>query len=118
MSCENPSSVLPPPIDPAALSAAVAEPYDNRSLASANDHEVRMSVMTHGFPWHQHPDSDEIFLVLEGILAIEFRDGEVLLRPGQMLKVPARLPHRTRPIGERSVNLTFERAAAATVFEE
>lgn len=35
-----------------------------------------MSVMTHGFPWHQHPDSDEIFLELEGILAIGFRDGE------------------------------------------
>lgn len=117
MSCENPSSVFPP-IDPAALSAAVAEPYNNRSLASVNDHEVRMSVMTHGFPWHQHPDSDEIFLVLEGILAIEFRDGEVLLGVGQMLKVPAGLLHRTRPVGERSVNLTFERAAAATVFEE
>lgn len=118
MSRENSLSVLPRAIELGAIGAAVVEPYYNRSLASANGHEVRMSVMTHGFPWHHHPDSDEIFLVLEGVLAIEFRDGEVLLRPGQMLKVPAGITHRTRPVGDRSVNLTFERAEAATIFED
>lgn len=106
------------PVDPAAIAAAVAAAYDNRQLAAINDHEVRMSVMTHPFRWHRHPDSDETFLVVEGVLAIEFGDGEVRLEPGQMLTVPAGVPHRTRPIGERTVNLTFERTGAETVFDE
>lgn len=99
------------------LSAAVQEPYHNRSLTTVNDHEVRMSVMTGPFGWHCHPDSDETFLMLEGGLVVEFETGEVLLRPGQLLTVPRAVRHRTRPEGARSVNLTVERAGAATIFE-
>jgi mannose-6-phosphate isomerase-like protein (cupin superfamily) len=40
------------------------------------------------------------------------------VKPGQIVTVPANVVHRTRPGGERSVNLTFERVGAATVFEE
>ena len=76
-----------------------------------------MSVMTHGFPWHHHPPSDESFLCVDGELVIEFADGEVTLKPGQMLTVPKGLRHRTRPAGARSVNLTFEQAQAETIFD-
>ena len=107
----------PSPLDPRALSREVERPYHNRRLASVNDHEVRMSVMTHGFPWHHHPDSDESFLVVEGDLIIEFEGGEVVLGPGQLLTVPAGVRHRTRPAGERSVNLTFEKQGAETIFD-
>ena len=48
-------------IDPLALSRDVTEPYRNVSLATVNDHEIRMSVMTSQFRWHRHPDSDETF---------------------------------------------------------
>ena len=75
--------------------------------------------MTEPFRWHHHPDSDEMFIVVEGGLIIEFDDDrEILLRPGQMLNVPRGVLHRTRPEGVRSVNLTLERGNAATVFEE
>jgi len=109
---------MPTTIDPLALSAAVTAAYDNRSLTSVNDHEIRLSVMTHGFPWHRHPDSDESFAVIEGELVIEFEAEEVVLKPGQFLTVPAGTLHRTRPGGARSVNLTFERAGAAMEFVE
>ena len=109
---------MPATIDPLALSAAITTAYDNRSLTAVNDHEIRLSVMTHGFPWHRHPDSDESFAVLEGDLVIEFEGEEVVLKPGQFLTVPAGTLHRTRPGGARSVNLTFERAGAATEFVE
>lgn len=110
----------PPPrtLHPAALGAAIAEAYHNRSLADVNDHEIRMSVMTAGFPWHVHPDSDETFLVVDGQLVIEFDAGEVVLSPGEMLTVPRGTRHRTRPGGGRSVNLTFERKDAATLFDD
>ncbi len=104
-------------IDPASVGASVTEPYHNSVLASVNDHEVRVSVMTEAFGWHRHPDSDECFLVIDGELVIEFDDGEVVLRTGELLTVPRGVRHRTRPAGARSVNLTFERRDAETAFD-
>ena len=106
------------PVDPLALSRRIAEPYHNVSLATVNDHEIRMSVMTEQFRWHRHPDSDETFYGVDGGLVIQFEDGEVIVRPGEFVTVPAGTLHRTRPAGERSVNLTFERKNAETIFED
>ena len=103
-------------MDPLALSQAVTKAYQNVSLGDVNDHEIRMSVMTEQFPWHRHPDSDETFFGVDGELVIEFEDREVMVRAGQFVTVPAGTLHRTRPAGERSVNLTFERRGADTVF--
>ena len=105
-------------LDPAALGREVRDRYWNRSLTRVNDHEIRISVMTEQFRWHHHPDSDETFLGVDGQLVIEFRDHEIVLDPGQFVTVPAGTSHRTRPAGSRSVNLTFERAGAETVFED
>ena len=74
--------------------------------------------MTERFGWHRHPDSDETFLCVDGELVIEFEDGEVAVAPGQLVTVPADTLHRTRPGAARSVNLTFERKDATTLFEE
>jgi mannose-6-phosphate isomerase-like protein (cupin superfamily) len=106
------------PTDPLALSKSIQDRYRNVSLATVNDHEIRMSVMTERFGWHRHPDSDETFLCVDGELVIEFEDGQVAVAPGQLVTVPAGTLHRTRPGGTRSVNLTFERKDAATLFEE
>jgi mannose-6-phosphate isomerase-like protein (cupin superfamily) len=89
--------------------------YDNHPIARVNDHVVRISVMTQPYPWHFHPNSAETFLVIEGRLNIEFEDGTLELGPGQMVTIPCGLRHRTRPVGDRSVNLTFEAANAETV---
>ena len=105
-------------VDPLALSRLIREDYSNVSLGNVNDHEIRMSVMTERFRWHRHPDSDETFYGVDGELVIEFEDREVVVGPGQFVTVPAGALHRTRPAGERSVNLTFERKNAETVFEE
>jgi mannose-6-phosphate isomerase-like protein (cupin superfamily) len=106
----------PKPIAPTALHTAVKEPYWNEALTSVNDHEIRMSVMTQPFGWHLHPDSDETFLVLEGQVAITLEEAEVILSPGEMFTVPRGTLHKTRPCSERSVNLTFERTNAPTIF--
>ena len=103
-------------VDPLALSRLVTDEYSNVSLGNVNDHEIRMSVMTEQFRWHRHPDSDETFYGVEGELLIEFEDREVVVRPGQLVTVPAGMLHRTRPAGARSVNLTFERKGAETIF--
>jgi mannose-6-phosphate isomerase-like protein (cupin superfamily) len=89
--------------------------YYNHIIAKVNDHVVRISVMTAPYHWHVHPNSDETFLVVEGGIVIELEEGTVELRVGEMATVPQGRKHRTRPIGERSVNLTFEAAELKTV---
>ena len=105
-------------LDPRKLSKAVRDRYHNRSLTRVNDHEVRISVMTEPFRWHHHPDSDETFIGIEGGLIIEFDQREIVLRRGQLITIPRGVRHRTRPEGARSVNLTFERRGAETVFDQ
>lgn len=97
-----------------ASESATARSYENHAIAKVNDHEVRISVMTEPYHWHRHPDSDETFLILEGGLFIDFDDGTVELRSGQMMTVAKGVRHRTRPVGKRSVNLTFERSGTRT----
>jgi len=89
--------------------------YYNAVVSSVNDHVVRVSLMFEPFYWHYHPNSDETFLSLEGGLIIQLEDKDIELLPGQLFTVPANIRHRTRPIGERSLNFTFERADAETV---
>lgn len=112
------SARSPELVNPLALSKDVTEAYRNSSLGDVNDHEIRMSVMTEQFPWHHHPDSDETFFGVEGELIIEFRHGQIVVGPGEFVTVPAGTVHRTRPAGDKSVNLTFERRKTSTIFEE
>jgi mannose-6-phosphate isomerase-like protein (cupin superfamily) len=106
-----------PPVITLASEAAFLGAYDNHPITRVNDHVVRISIMTQPYHWHSHPNSDETFLVIEGGLVIEFEQGEVQLAAGQMLTVARGVRHRTRPLGSRSVNLTFEAADAETKAE-
>lgn len=89
--------------------------YLNLPLCLINDHVVRMSIMTEPFYWHFHPNSDEIFLVIEGSIYIDLETHTVELLRGQLFTIPMNVKHRTRPKAERSVNLTFELNAIETV---
>src|SRR4051812_13839379 len=80
--------------------------YKNFALTYVNDHVVRISMMTEQYPWHVHPDSDESFIVIEGSLIIDLEDRSVELFPNQLFTIPKNTSHRTRPGGQRSVNLT------------
>jgi len=103
-------------IDIQALQRAVDEPYRNEVLSNVNDDCLRLAVFEGEYRWHQHPDSDELFLVVEGRLQIEFADRDAVeLTAWQYCVVPAGTVHRTRAIG-RTVNVTFERQGARTVF--
>ncbi len=85
-------------VDLAAVLAAVAEPWSPRTVATVNDHDVRV-VHTRGeFTRHSHPDTDEFFLVLRGRLRIRMDDGDVELTAGQAFVVPRGVPHQ--PVSE------------------
>lgn len=103
-------------VDIAAEQRAVSSDYRNMVLSRVNANCLRLAVFNGEYRWHQHPTSDEPFLVVEGLLEIDLAGGHKLaLRPWQAVVVPAGTVHRTRAVG-RTVNLTFEALAAETVF--
>lgn len=95
--------------------ATTNEAYKNLPVALTNDHVVRLAVMTEDYFWHLHPDSDECFIVLEGILLIDLEDRTVEVTPNQLFTIPRNIVHRTRPRGGRVINLTIESAYTTTV---
>ena len=103
-------------IDVQALQREVDSPYRNQVLVDFNGGCMRMAVFEGEYRWHVHPASDEVFLVVEGELHIEFAEhAKRVLGPWQCVTVPAGTVHRTRAAG-RTVNLTFERQHTETVF--
>ena len=89
--------------------------YFNMPLTLVNDHVIRVSVMTEPFYWHLHPNSDETFLVTEGSIFIDLEEKTVEIFPGQLFTIPRNIKHRTRPNGNRSVNITIERKDMETL---
>ncbi len=89
--------------------------YENIVVSQNNDHVVRISHMTEPYFWHLHPNSDETFFGIEGVLIVELEHQRIELMPGQILTVPKGIKHRTSPGGSHSINLTLERADTETV---
>lgn len=91
------------------------QPYRNVVLSKINDSCLRIAAFEGEYVWHYHSRSDELFIVVYGILEIDFENGSTLrLSPWDAVTIPARTVHRTRALG-RTVNLTFEHLAADTV---
>ncbi len=103
-------------IDIRAEQAEVTEAYRNEVLVDVNAECMRLAVFEGEYRWHQHPDSDELFLVVAGTLQIDVAGGDrIELGEWQSAVIPAGTVHRTRAIG-RTVNLTCEKKGAQTVF--
>lgn len=105
-------------VDIRAEHAAVTESYRNQILLDIDTHCLRLAVFEGEYRWHHHPDADELFLVVAGRLQIDLADGRRLeLVEWQSVVIPAGTVHRTRAVG-RTVNLTYEKQGAQTVFVE
>jgi mannose-6-phosphate isomerase-like protein (cupin superfamily) len=74
--------------------AGFSDHWAPRIVARYNDNEVRLVKVGGEFMWHCHPDTDELFLVLEGELDIELRDRTVSLAAGELFVVPRGTEHR------------------------
>jgi mannose-6-phosphate isomerase-like protein (cupin superfamily) len=70
------------------------EHWSPRVVAEMNDYQFKLVKVEGEFIWHDHPDTDEVFIVLEGILNIEFRDGLVTLNSGEMFVIPKGMEHK------------------------
>jgi mannose-6-phosphate isomerase-like protein (cupin superfamily) len=72
----------------------IGELWSPRVVAEMNDYQFKLVRLEGDFVWHQHDGTDEAFVVLEGKLRIDFRDGAVTLGPGEMFVVPRGIEHK------------------------
>ena len=88
--------------------------WSPRVIAEMNDYQFKLARVQGDFVWHDHADTDETFIVLEGSLRIEFRDGHVDLEAGEMFVVPRGVEHRPRAQDEVKILLIEPRGVVNT----
>jgi len=91
------------PIDLKEKAGRIPALWSPRVVAELNDYQFKVARIEGEFVWHRHDETDEAFLVLEGELAIELRDGEVRLRAGELFVVPRGVEHR--PVARRECRI-------------
>ena len=83
--------------------AQIHEHWKPRVMAEMNDYQFKIVKILGDFVWHDHVDTDETFIVLDGVLRIDMRDGHVIVRAGEMFVVPRGVEHK--PYAEREVRM-------------
>jgi mannose-6-phosphate isomerase-like protein (cupin superfamily) len=77
--------------------------WSPRVIAEMNDYQFKLVKIEGEFVWHQHPDTDEVFIVIEGCMDIEFRDAKVSLEAGEMFVVPKGVEHKPSASSECNI---------------
>jgi mannose-6-phosphate isomerase-like protein (cupin superfamily) len=80
-----------------------SEHWSPRIISQMNDYHFKVAKIEGEFVWHDHPQTDEVFIVLKGQLEIQFRDGHVMLNEGEMFVVPKGLEHK--PVAEQECHI-------------
>jgi mannose-6-phosphate isomerase-like protein (cupin superfamily) len=86
-----------------------SEQWSPKIIAQMNETQFKLVKLEGDFVWHSHDMTDEVFVVLEGKMNIEFRDACVEINQGEMLVVPNGVEHKPYANAECHV-LVIERA--------
>ena len=68
--------------------------WSPKVIAEMNDYQFKLVKIEGEFVWHNHTDTDETFIVIEGEMKIEFEDNTVVLKEGEMYVVPKGVEHK------------------------
>ncbi len=79
------------------------EQWSPKIIGQMNDYHFKIAKVQGEFIWHDHTETDEVFIVLDGQLEIQFRDGKVNLKEGEMFIVPKGVQHK--PIAEQECHI-------------
>lgn len=82
------------PINIAEKFTKFSEHFTPKIIAQMNDYHIKLGKIEGEFSWHSHPDTDEVFLVIDGALRIDLRDGSVDLKAGEMFVVNRGVEHK------------------------
>jgi mannose-6-phosphate isomerase-like protein (cupin superfamily) len=85
--------------------ALFSDLWSPKAVGQVNDFHVKLVKVKGEFVWHRHEVEDELFLVLQGRLRMQFRDREVVVEPGELIVVPHGTEHRPAADDEAHVLL-------------
>jgi len=91
-----------------------SEHWSPKVIAEMNDYQFKLVKIEGEFVWHDHPDTDEVFIVIEGTMYIEFEDQTIELSEGEMLVVPKGVRHKPFANEECQVMLVEPRGVVNT----
>src|ERR1044071_1853906 len=80
-----------------------SEHWSPKVIAQMNDYHFKIAKVQGEFVWHDHPETDEVFIVLKGQLEIQLRDGNVVLNEEEMFVVPKGIEHK--PVAEQECHI-------------
>lgn len=88
--------------------------WSPKVIAEMNDYQFKLAKLEGEFVWHNHPDTDEVFIVIEGSMKIELEDGVVELGAGEMYVVPKGVMHKPSAEKECQIMLVEPRGVVNT----
>jgi len=91
-----------------------SEHWSPKVIAEMNDYQFKLVKIEGEFVWHDHPDTDEVFIVIKGTMYIEFEDRTIELNEGEMLVVPKGVRHKPFANEECQVMLVEPRGVVNT----
>lgn len=94
--------------------AKFSDHWSPKVVAEMNDYQFKLVKFQGDFVWHDHADTDEVFLVIAGEMEIEFRDRTVTLSKGEMFVIPKGVEHRPHASSECQAMLIEPRGVANT----
>ena len=94
--------------------AKFSEHWTPKIIAEMNDYQFKLVKIKGDFVWHNHSDTDEVFIVIEGSMKIEFKDEVVELNEGEMYVVPKGVEHKPFAENECKVLLVEPRGVVNT----
>jgi len=77
--------------------------WSPKIIAKMNDYHFKLVKFQGDFVWHRHENTDEVFIIIDGEMSIEFRDSKVGLKSGEMFVVPKGIEHK--PVAERECKI-------------
>ncbi len=85
--------------------------WNPRIVGQVNQQEIRIAKIKGAFDWHQHDTTDELFLVTQGTLLMDFRDHTETVHTGELIVVPKGIEHRPRTLNDEEVHILMIEAS-------
>ena len=82
-----------------------SDQWSPKVIAEMNDYQFKLVKIQNDFIWHKHEDTDEVFIVLDGKIFIEFEDKTIEINQGEMIVVPKGVKHKPYAKDEANIML-------------
>jgi mannose-6-phosphate isomerase-like protein (cupin superfamily) len=78
----------------------IKEQWDPKIIAQLNDYHFKIAKIQGEFVWHSHPETDEVFLVMDGEMVIHLKEDDLILKKGEMCVIPKGVEHKPAAVNE------------------